>query len=175
MRHLPLALAGCALFAASLVALPGAQSAPQTAAQAAPRGVVTKGDFRFEFDQTGVSGLANPNDPFNARLTAPTSTARGGGMTSLGLILSYRTGNAGNWVSMPRGTQGPPNPDGSGVTYATADPASPLKVVESYRTDGRVLDWTVDLEAGRSAVEVGDLGISIPAQGPTGNTPADIF
>ena len=173
MRHLPLLLAGSALFA-GVVAVPDAQTPPQPAAQAAPRGLVTKGDFRFEFDQTGVSGLANPNDPFNARLTAPTSTARGGGMTSLGLILSYRTGNAGNWVSMPRGTPGPANPDGSGVTYATADPASPLKVVESYKTDGRVLDWTVDLEA-KNAVEVGDLGISIPAQGPTGNTPADIF
>src|SRR6188472_430 len=115
MRHLPLALAGCALFAASLVALPGAQSAPQTAAQAAPRGVVTKGDFRFEFDQTGVSGLANPNDPFNARLTAPASTARGGGTTTLGLILSYRTGSTGNWTSMQRGSMRPPAPDDSGV------------------------------------------------------------
>jgi hypothetical protein len=175
MRHLPLVLAGCALFAASVVALPGAQTPPQAAVQAAPRGVVTKGDFRFEFDQTGVSGLANPNDPFNARLTAPASTARGGGTTTLGLVLSYRIGSAGNWVSMQRGTQSLPNPDGTGVTYATADPASPLKVFESYKTDGRVLDWTVDLEAGKSAVEVGDLGISIPAQGPTGNTPADIF
>jgi hypothetical protein len=175
MRHLPLLLAGSALFAASVVALPDAQTPPQTAAQAAPRGVVTKGDFRFEFDQTGVSGLANPNDPFNARLTAPASTARGGGATTLGLILSYRTGSTGNWTSMQRGSMRPPAPDDSGVTYATADPASPLKVLESYRTDGRVLDWTVDLEAGKTAVEVGDLGISIPAQGPTGNTPADIF
>ncbi|HVQ43016.1 MAG TPA: DUF5695 domain-containing protein [Vicinamibacterales bacterium] len=174
MRHLPLVLAGSALFAASLVALPDAQTPPQAAIQAAPRGVVTKGDFRFEFDQTGVSGLANPNDPFNARLTAPTSTARGGGMTSLGVVLNYRTGSTGNWISVQRGAMRPPAQDGS-VTYATADPASPLKVVESYKTDGRVLDWTVDLEAGRSAVEIGDLGISIPAQGPTGNTPADIF
>lgn len=175
MRHLLVVLAGCALFAASVVALPGAQAPPQAAVQTVPRGVVTKGDFRFEFDQTGVSGLANPNDPFNARLTAPASTARGGATTSLGLVLSYRTGTAGTWVSMPRGTQSTPNPDGSGVTYATADPASPLKVLESYKTDGRVLDWTVDLEAGKGAVEVGDLGISIPAQGPTGSTPADIF
>src|SRR4249920_3360558 len=118
MRHLPLVLAGSALFAASLVALPDAQTPPQTAAQAAPKGLVTKGDFRFQFDQTGVSGLANPNDPFNARLTAPASTARGGGTTTLGLILNYRTGNAGDWVSMRRGAQWAPNPDGSGVSYA---------------------------------------------------------
>src|SRR6187397_2819917 len=98
MRHLPLVLAGTALFATTLVALPDAQAPPQAAAQGAARGVVTKGDFRFEFDQTGVSGLANPNDPFNARLTAPAATGRGGATTTLGLILSYRTGNAGDWV-----------------------------------------------------------------------------
>jgi len=187
---------------------------PETAA-----GVITRGDFRFAYDERGVSLLANPNDPFGATLTTPPPAARGrggagaaavqgrggnanaqpAGAATLGLVIfyraagasyrtagasyraagaSYRTAGASNtdWSSLPRGTKLTASPADAAVTYSTADPASPLKVTESYKTDGRALDWTIDLEtSGKTAIEIGDLGINIPVQGTNGATPADIF
>jgi hypothetical protein len=62
------------------------------------------------------------------------------------------------------------------VTYVRGGAPAPLRVTETYQTDGRALDWTVDLEStGAGGVTVGDLAINIPAAGPTGNSPEQIF
>jgi hypothetical protein len=66
------------------------------------------------------------------------------------------------------------SPEAGTVRYSTAD-AGPLAVTETYRTNGSALDWTIDLAAVGAAVRVGDLGISLPVQGPTGENPAQIF
>ena len=171
----------------------GAARAGQ-AAPAATSGVIARDDFRFAYDQRGISSLANPNDPFGATLTTPPPAARGGraggapgqaggggatpptGAATLGLVIAYRASGAANWSVLPRGTNMTASPADAVVTYATADNASPVIARESYRIDGRALDWTIDLAAaGRTPVEIGDLGISIPVQGPNGATPADIF
>ena len=150
-------------------------------------GTITKGDFRFSYDERGVSSLANPHDPWGATLTTAAPSGRGGrgagaagtaaaGAATLGLTIAYRAGDAGDWSSYARATDVTASPESATVRYTTASPSAPLKVVETYRTDGRVLDWTIDLEsASRSGVRVGDLGISIPVQGTNGATPADIF
>ena len=96
----------------------------------------------------------------------------------LGLILRYRpAGSSGDWIDLPaRGPHWDASPEKGTAVYASGGAPTPLKVTETYRTDGRVLDWTIDLEAaGPGAVEVGDLGISIPTVGPTGEDPAQIF
>ena len=177
--------AACATLLLAIIAAPsGFQSAapaPQGAPPAGVSGVVTKGDFRFAYDGRGVSSLANPNDPFGATLTTAPAAGRGGraaagggGAATLGLTITYRAAGATEWASLPRGSQVAAASDGSGVTFTT--PAtSPLRAVESYKTDGKILDWTIDLESPKGAVEIGDLGISIPAQGTNGATPADIF
>jgi hypothetical protein len=87
----------------------------------------------------------------------------------------YRTTGTTDWTTLARGTKVTASPDAGSVSYATAEAAAPLKVTETYKTDGRALDWTIDLEAGKSPVTIGDLGISIPAQGTGVATPADIF
>ena len=87
--------------------------------------------------------------------------------------MSYRVAERAEWTNYTRGARTPAAADASAVSYAST--TGPLKVVETYATDGHVLDWTVDLEATGQAIHVGDLGISIPVQGPTGATPADIF
>ena len=51
---------------------------PQTPAPAAG-GTITKGDFRFAYDDRGISSLANPHDPFGATLTTPATTGGRGG------------------------------------------------------------------------------------------------
>jgi hypothetical protein len=159
----------------------GGQQAATTRAASAPTsaitGTISKGDFTFNYDDRGVSGLANAHDPFGAAITPAATAGRGGrgpaGAPTLALTIDYRTGTAADWTTYAR-TQPVASADGTAVSYTSATGA-PLKVVESYRTDGRALDWTVDLEAVKSAVHLGDLGITIPLQGPTGATPADIF
>jgi len=149
-------------------------------ASQASGGAIEKGAFRFVYDERGVSGLANPHDPFGATLVPIAARSesgrppRGGAASgTLGLTITYRLGN-GEWSTISRGTISTSPADGK-VTYTTATP-SPLKVIESYQTDGRVLDWTVDLaNSGAGAVQIGDLSVSIPAAGPVGEDPIQIF
>src|SRR5262245_11070045 len=161
---------------------------------ASTAGIINKGAFRFAYDERGVSSLANPNDPFGATLTTAPPAARGArggaaaagtgargqapaatGAATLGLAISFRGAGANEWTNYTRGTKWSATPDTGLVTYTT-DASSPLKVTETYKTDGRALDWTINLEdTGKAPITIGDLGISIPAQGTNGQTPADIF
>jgi hypothetical protein len=147
-------------------------------------GIIEKGDFRFHYDQRGISGLANPHDPFGATLMPPeragrrgaaATARRPGGSPTLGLILSSRVGS-GDWTDLTvRGPQWSADPEAGSVTYTSGGTGAPLKVVETYQTDGNVFDWSIDLENnGRSPVQVGDLGIQVPAAGPSGD-PLQIF
>ena len=124
---------------------------PQTPAPAA-LGTITKGDFRFAYDDRGISSLANPEDPFGATVTTPATTGGRGGRggqgapaATLGLTLSYRVAERAEWTNYTRGARTPAAADASAVSYAST--TGPLKVVETYTTDGHVLDWTIDLEA----------------------------
>lgn len=169
-----------------LLALPLAR---QPAVNEAMPGTIEKGDFRFSYDERGVSALANPHDPFGATLmprSAPggrgAGRAQAGGQPAgrppvLGLALSYRAGENGDWTNLTaRGPKWEASSAAGTVTYSSGGPDAPLKVVETYKTDGRVLDWTVELEStGRAPVRIGDLDISIPAAGPYGENPAQIF
>jgi hypothetical protein len=153
-----------------------AAATPQTPPGTSPL-TISRGNFSFTADARGVSMLANPLDPFGAVVTTSANAGRGGRgaapAATLALTVTYRTGG-GEWIAAAPRAVMTPLPSGDGVTYATAAD-SPLRVIESYQTDGRVLDWTIDLEAKSAAVTIGDLGIGIPAQGPTGENPAQIF
>lgn len=153
-----------------------APASPAQAGQGAPPIVVEKGDFRFACDERGVSALANPNDPFKATVT-PAAGPRGGRPPVLGLAVSFRTAKEEGWTDLPvRGAGWEGSPATGAVTYASGGPDGPLRVVETFRADGRVLDWTIDLEsAAATPVEVGDLAVSIPIAGPYGEDPAQIF
>lgn len=141
-------------------------------------GVIERGDFRFAYDARGISNLSNPNDPFGATVTASGRGGRGAVQeregVPLGLTIAYRTTASSEWATVARGTNWHASPDAGTVTYATAG-AGPLEVTETYRTDGRALDWTVDLKASGRAVHVGDVGISVPVAPPAGATPQQIF
>jgi len=161
-------------------------SAEKQTEPGAASGVIEKGDFRFSYDERGISALANPRDPFGATLMpGGASFGPAGGRSQgrgrapvLGLILRYRpAGSGGDWIELSsRGPKWEASPESGTVRYASGADAGPLKAVETFRTDGRVFDWTIDLEAaGSAAVEVGDLGISVPSAGPMGENPAQIF
>jgi hypothetical protein len=138
--------------------------------------VIEKGDFRFACDERGVSALADPNDPYNATLM-PAAGTRGARPPVLGLSVSYRTDRTAGWTDIvSRGPEWKASPETGAVTYASGGPGAPAKVTETFRTDGRVLDWTIDLEStGAAPVEIGDLAVSIPTAGPYGEDPAQIF
>src|SRR5262245_44157429 len=167
-----------------LGALACASTTPSVAAsQSAPPAASTieRGNFRFAYDERGISLLAHAHDPFGATLTAATAGGRGGrgGPTApptLALTVSYRTGADTAWTPVStRGTTLSASPDRGTVTY-TSPANAPLRIVETYKTDGQVLDWTIDLEStGAREVHVGDVAISIPVAGPTGENPQQIF
>ncbi|HSA94769.1 MAG TPA: DUF5695 domain-containing protein, partial [Acidobacteriota bacterium] len=184
--HKPLGLAGAtALGAAVLIALLfSSASSPATGSGqalggSAPAGqpvVIEKGEFRFACDERGVSALADPNDPFKATLM-PAAGTRGARAPVLGLAVSYRSGRAAGWTDIAsRGPEWKASPEAGTVAYTSGGESAPVKVIEAFGTDGRVFDWTIDLEATTAApVEIGDLAISLPTAGPFGEDPAQIF
>ena len=134
----------------------------------AASGVVEKGSFRFSYGDRGVSGLANPGDPFGAQVTAANRP--------LMLAVRYKAG-AGDWKDLnaeqPRVDA---SPQAGTVRYTLAAPGSPLKVMQTFKTDGSVLDWDVALETTtKSAVTIGDLAINVPVIPPRGEEPKAIF
>lgn len=164
----------------------------QTSAGSSPA-TIEKGDFRFSYDERGISALANPHDPFGATLMPASVSAGPPALKTgarepgarqdrarppvLGLILRYRSSDTQDWAEISaRGPKWEASPEAGTVTYTSGGPSAPLKVVERFKTDGRVLDWTIDLETtGKLPVEVGDLAISVPSVGPMGEDPAQIF
>jgi hypothetical protein len=163
-RRFPL---GPLIFRSIAFAAAGLLAAGSFAAES-PGGTIEKGNFRFSYDARGVNGLANPNDPFGAQIVPQGQR--------LGLTVRYRTG-AGEWLTVPADVF---NVDASVsrghaiFTGRTADRA--LEVRQSFETDGAVLDWNIELEAvTNQPVEIGDLAISIPAAGPRGEEPKQIF
>lgn len=171
------AFASVILIADSVVAQAPSQAARQT---------IERGDFRFVYDERGVSGIAKPDDPFSAvpvpvaaRPGEAVSGGRGGGRggaggATLGLLLAFRTGDA-EWLEPVLRQSFNASPDGATVTYSS-DPGAPLSVRETYRTDGRALDWTVELAStGDAPVTVGDLAFTVPVTGPVGQDPRAIF
>jgi len=145
-------------------------------------GTVDKGDFRFAYDARGISLLANAHDPFGATIM-PSAGGRGGrgaaplGPPTLGLAITYRTGSDTGWTTIAsRSGKWTASPDRGTVTYTSAPANAPLRVTETYATNGTSLDWTVDLQATHAEpVRVGDVAINIPIAGPAGENPQQIF
>lgn len=135
---------------------------------AASGGSLEKGDFRITYDERGVTGLANVRDPFGAEMVA-----RG---QRLGLIVKYRTRN-GDWQDITSAEpQLSASPGDGAISYTSGTAESPLKVTQTFTTDGAALDWNIELQATtNSSVEIGDLAINIPAPGPRGEEPKEIF
>ncbi len=145
------------LFIVAVAGMPAQQPPP----------TVARGAFSFAFDDRGISQLKHTDDPFGATVTTPGAR--------FGLTLAYKAGAATAWTDVAtRGTM-TASADGGRVSYGTKDPKTPLRVTETYATDGKTLDWNIDLAAAGAPVHIGDLGISIPVQGPTGENPAQIF
>ena len=191
---------GAALFMAwAVLSSLALATSGQGSAPVAPSisGTIARGDFMFTYDERGISLLRKPGDPFGATLTTAVPTGRGGrgatagagaraggaapqpaGAATLGLTLAYRVNGAAAWTDVTTRGAMSASPETGTVAYSNRTAKAPLTVTETYRagTEGRALDWTIDLaNTSAASITIGDLGISIPVQGATGATPADIF
>ncbi|HXS69017.1 MAG TPA: DUF5695 domain-containing protein [Candidatus Polarisedimenticolia bacterium] len=131
------------------------------------KGEITRGDFHLTFDERGITGLANPHDPFGAQILPMGQR--------LGLTVRFRTGE-GEWQTLPAGKLEDASAPESKVVYASDASEKLLRATQTFSTDGSAFDWNIELESASNApVEIGDLSISIPAAGPRGENPTQIF
>ncbi len=111
------------------------------------------GSWKVHYDNKGLSGLANPDDPYGADMITTGQHLR--------LVLRYRY-NGGDW----RENFAPILRSASNALIYTSS-ADNLKVTQRFQTNGDALDWTIELTPiGNLPVEIGDLGIQIPVPGP---------
>ncbi len=163
-------LSAVGLTLAALVAspLPLPISLQQTAIARDGSHQIQSGDFRLDFDERGVSGLANPGDRFGAQLIAP------GGR--LGAVVKYRV-EGGDWLDIYQDSPRlDASPEAKTLVYTNDTTGTVLKSVQTFRTDGNVLDWTIDV-ANRMdfPVEIGDFALALPWRPPSGEDPDAIF
>ncbi|MCF7975786.1 MAG: hypothetical protein K9N55_18355 [Phycisphaerae bacterium] len=122
--------------------------------------------MRFDFTDQGVTGVASPEDPYQAKVTSP--------QRPLALTVRYQVGQ-GTWQDLDlKGQRVTAVPDQGRVTYSVS--GDTLSVTQTFQLHGKVLDWDIDLQATSEApVRIGDLAISIPVVGPRGENPEQIF
>jgi len=115
----------------------GATPAGQAAqASMAP---VRLGDFAISYDGRGLSGLAATRDPYGTQVLAP------GGR--LGVMLKYRV-EGGDWLDLYQNNPVLEKPAAGTVVYTNDVNGTALKSAQTFQTDGRVLDWTIDVANG---------------------------
>lgn len=143
-------------------------SARITAQAELPQRSIEGAAFRINFDEHGITGLANPKDPFGAQMLAAGQR--------LGFIVRFRAGDT-NWVDLPSGTMQLASAPSAGTLVYTNEPAeTALRITETFSIQAATLDWQLELEnATNIPVEVGDLAIQVPVAGPRGEQPKDIF
>ena len=151
-------------------------------------GTLQRGRIGFSYDHRGIWGLTDLKDPWGAHLI-PSAPEGGeppdsGGASdparsprTLELLVAYRSVVAEDWRELPEDPLDWRADPGSGlITFQRGESGAPLKVTETFRTDGEVLDWTFELAStGKDSVIIGDLAISLPVPGPRGPTPEVIF
>ena len=141
---------------------------PQTPQSEATRnGQVRTGDFALSFDGRGLTGISAASDPYGAQLLAP------GGR--LGVVVKYRV-EGGDWLDLyqndPVRTASTPDT----VVFTNDVGGTVLRFAQTFRTDGRVLDWTIDVaNRTQEAVEIGDFALNLPWRAPGGEDPETIF
>jgi Family of unknown function (DUF5695) len=140
------------------------------AASSAPAlsGTINQGNFRFHFDRKGISGIGNPADPFGSLVTNP--------KIPLAVRVRYQN-KLGTWVEVnPKLSSVKRTSNSAVITMEQGDPKDAVKVAQTFKTDGRVLDWTIELCAVTAdPVTVGDLAIRIPEVPPYSEDPHQIF
>jgi hypothetical protein len=128
---------------------------------------VDKGSLHFTYNERGIFGLSSKDDPFAANVTSP--------QQPLSLSVHYATAD-GVWKTNRNIYKLNDSAQPNSFQYSSTDTNSPLRLSQTFTTDGKVLDWSIELlNPSAAAMTIGDLGIDIPSVGPTGENPAQIF
>src|SRR5215472_6225325 len=93
-------------------------------------GSIENGDFRLTYSESGVTGLANPHDPFGAEIVPQGQR--------LGLTARFRSKD-GDWQTLPAAKLQRAEPSQNKLVYATDASDSSLKVTQTFATDGSAL------------------------------------
>jgi hypothetical protein len=133
-------------------------------------GTIESAGFRMSFDDSGVSGLAEQSDFYQAEVVPSPGRPY---HAPLATEIFYQSGG-GDWKTVPIRVGKPLFEAGiKSVVYQSAD-GEPLLVKETYRLVGNAMEWTMDLTA-REDLRVGDLSVTVPAAPPRGEAPKQIF
>ena len=148
-----------------------ARSGGTSPAQESPRaaGKIKTANFLLSYDGRGVAGLSNPKDPYGAEFLPP-----GGRLGEP--VLKYKIGE-GDWLDVYTSERSfAAEPQAGSLTYTDFAQGAPIKMVQRFRTDGTVLDWTIDIETVMDfPVVIGDLAFLLPWRFPFGENPQVIF
>jgi len=131
-------------------------------------GVIEKGDFRISYDGRGVTGLSCTRDEHRSSLVSPGQR--------LEPSITYRV-PGGDWFPAFRDeTRLSADPDKGLLSFVDDVNGTVLNTAQTFRTDGKVLDWTIEVATRMSLpVTLGDFGVRISWRPPFGENPADIF
>jgi hypothetical protein len=128
---------------------------------------IRAGDFTITYDPRGMTGIAATRDQAGAQVVA--AGAR------LGLMAKYRV-DGGDWLDLYQDNAKVSTPAPQTVAYSSDVEGTVLRSAQTFHTDGRTLDWTVEIaNRMRYPVEVGDLAFVLPWRAPGGEDAEDIF
>lgn len=129
-------------------------------------GTIEKGNFQLSYDEHGITGIANPHDPFGAEMLPRGQRLR--------LTIKSKV-NDGEWRDLSDSFV-ESSANESRIIYTNAATDNSLNITQTFKTDGALLDWDISLVSATDApVEIGDLAINIPVVGPRGEEPKEIF
>ena len=155
-------------FAALVLSIPVSGGLPAnviSAQTASIAGLV--GDFALSFDSRGLTGLSAAHDPYSAQVLAPHAR--------LGVVLKYRV-EGGDWLDLYQNEPVKTGPAPDTTVFTNDVDGTVLKSAQTFRTDGRVLDWTIDVaNRTQEPIDVGDFALSLPWRAPGGEDPDTIF
>lgn len=156
----------CALifFLPAFVAVP----TPSAAQVTDSAGKISSGQFVLSYDGRGIR-ISNPLDPYGVEFLAQGA--------HLGEpVVKYQVENR-DWQDLSaRERKLEADSEHGSLVYTDYDKDLPLKMAQRFHTDGKILDWTIELEATTSLpVQIGDLAIPIPWRFPAGDNPEAIF
>lgn len=151
-------------------ALPGSvvRAGRQTPAPRPDFRTLERGDFRIVYDDRGITALSHVSDPRAASLISPGRR--------LAPVVRYRV-PGGDWLGPYRDeTLLDAAPEEGRLSYIDEVEGTALGLVQTFQTDGKVLDWRIEVTARMPLqVTLGDFGLDIPWRPPFGGDSEDIF
>ena len=124
------------------------------------------GSWDIKYDSLGITNLVSTQDVYNANLL---------GEGRLGdVVVTYKV-KEGLWQTLPRGNR-LMNVSNDVLTYTDRGMGDAMVVTQTFRQERETLHWGIVLENRSSfPVEIGDLAVTIPWKGNSGEEPKEIF